>query len=713
MRTGRILGFIVGGVAALIALVMISVWLLVNPNHYKAKIAAAVKDGTGRDLVLQGDIKLSVFPWIALELGPASLGNPPGFSGEPFASFQHAALRVRLLPLIHERLEIGRVEIDGLDVRLQKNAEGKGNWEGFGRAEGVAGAGPVAGTGTLAGTGTSAGAGSLVASGTSAGADTAAGTGTSVGSGTTSADVSTEGGNKLLQGLAGIKITNAHVRYEKFTLENFKLETAPFTDGVVPISIHFDANRGVVTEHATVEAKVALSNPHDRYFRFAALSLVGQVSLAGDNRPLRWNMSTPGLDLDLAAQTLMAPEFTLAVAGAQMNGRLQATKILDDPSVAGSVTLAPVLLREFVPRWGLSSPQTRDPRAFAQVSGSTSFVYGGNALRFNDVHLTLDDTRIQGNVAIENLETEALTFNLSADHIDADRYFPPEGGPPEGAVSGQARGQPESAMKSAEPSRPLEANGTLSVGSLHMSRLNMSNLRLTLAAKDGLTHVFPVQAQVDGGRYSGDITLDSRGSVPILSLDEHLSGVDMGTLLATNDRSVHLSGKGDITMKASGRGAALNAILRTLNGHVDADVMKGAVEGIDLGYELGRAEALFKHQDAPAAQNTHRTQFDTFKTSTDITNGIAQTKDLTIASQALRVTGQGSTNLASKAINFQLLADTLQTVQGVPIQLPVKVTGTTSDPSIRPDIEMLAKSQLRQKLQNVLHDKLQGLFGKP
>jgi hypothetical protein len=79
----------------------------------------------------------------------------------------------------------------------------------------------------------------------------------------------------------------------------------------------------------------------------------------------------------------------------------------------------------------------------------------------------------------------------------------------------------------------------------------------------------------------------------------------------------------------------------------------------------------------------------------------------------LKITGQGSMNLATSAINFELLADTLRTTQGVPIQIPVIVSGTTSNPTVRPDVEALAKGQLRQKLQDVLKDKLQGLFGKP
>src|ERR1700742_4633106 len=129
MRTAKILGVVVGGVVLLIAVALIAVWLLVNPNNYKGRIEAAVKNATGRDLVLTGDMKLSVFPWVALELGPASLSNLPGFGSEPFLAFNRAAVRVKLLPLLHQELQVAKVELDGLDLRLKKNPDGKGNWE--------------------------------------------------------------------------------------------------------------------------------------------------------------------------------------------------------------------------------------------------------------------------------------------------------------------------------------------------------------------------------------------------------------------------------------------------------------------------------------------------------------------------------------------------------------------------------------------------------
>ncbi len=108
MRTVKIGALVLGGLLAVVLLALLAVWLLVNPNDYKPQIAAAVKRATGRELVLEGNLALSVFPWIALELGPASLGNPSGFPAQPFVSFKHASVRVKLLPLLAKRLEIGQ-----------------------------------------------------------------------------------------------------------------------------------------------------------------------------------------------------------------------------------------------------------------------------------------------------------------------------------------------------------------------------------------------------------------------------------------------------------------------------------------------------------------------------------------------------------------------------------------------------------------------------
>jgi hypothetical protein len=45
--------------------------------------------------------------------------------------------------------------------------------------------------------------------------------------------------------------------------------------------------------------------------------------------------------------------------------------------------------------------------------------------------------------------------------------------------------------------------------------------------------------------------------------------------------------------------------------------------------------------------------------------------------------------------------------------IPLRITGTYTDPTVRPDLDKLVKGELKQRLQDVVHDQLQGLFGKP
>lgn len=671
MRTGRLLGWVVGGVVALFVLALVAVKVLVDPTLYKDRIAAAVRQATGRELDLKGDIKLSVFPWMALEVGPASLGNPPGFGAEPFLSFRHATVRPKWLPLFQKRLEVARLEIDGLDVRLQTDSQGHGNWE------------------TPESTG---------------GPDAQRSAGAA----------SDREATAALPGLNDLRLTHARVSYQAIVVSALSVETGRITEGVIPIALHFDVARGVASQSASVDAKFDFSgDPADKRYRVAALTVLGQVHLADNPRPLRWNLSLPAIEVNLNDQTVSAPGIALTVSGAQLTGNLQATHLLDDATLSGSLSLAPLVLREFFPRWGLTAPKTQDPRAFSALAGSTDFSYRAKRVRLDNLRLALDDTHVQGNAVLNADDTPALDFALTADKIDLDRYFAPDEQPslPQPATK-PPQPEAEPAQGPSAAKQPFRANGTLALGSLHLARLDLTDLRLTLAADDGLVRLFPLQAQVDGGRYAGDIAFDHSGRVPSLSVDEHLSGVDMGRLLATRGRKVHLSGTGDFSVKAQGSGTSSEAMLRTLTGHVEARLTEGAVEGVDLGYDLNRAQTLIDPGAAPAVPDTGRTRFEVFQATADITNGVARTSDLTISSPVLHISGQGSTDLSTKGIDFALLAEPILS-GGTRIEVPVKVTGTTADPTVRPDIAAMAKGQLGQKLKDVLRDKLQGLFGKP
>ena len=129
-RITRVLGLgLLMAVIALVLLALFAVGFLFDPNDYKAEIIQAVKRETGRDLQLDGDLDLKLFPWVSVAVGEARLGNAPGFGEAPFAEIDNAKLSVKLLPLFSQKIEIGSVELDGLVLRLARDRRGNGQLE--------------------------------------------------------------------------------------------------------------------------------------------------------------------------------------------------------------------------------------------------------------------------------------------------------------------------------------------------------------------------------------------------------------------------------------------------------------------------------------------------------------------------------------------------------------------------------------------------------
>ena len=109
------------GIAALV--------YLVDWNDFKDTIQNQVKKQTGRDLEIAGDLSPSVFPWAGISIGEISLANAEGYGDTPFARIGSADVKVKLLPLIKKEVNVRTVELIGLQVDLQRAADGTTNWD--------------------------------------------------------------------------------------------------------------------------------------------------------------------------------------------------------------------------------------------------------------------------------------------------------------------------------------------------------------------------------------------------------------------------------------------------------------------------------------------------------------------------------------------------------------------------------------------------------
>jgi len=102
-----------------------------DPNDYKDTIAKNIKEETGRDLRIDGNIGLTFYPWLGLDLEGVSLSNAIGFGEVPFLQTKAIKVRVKLIPLLRKQLEMDTLVLHGATINLVKNAEGVTNWDDF------------------------------------------------------------------------------------------------------------------------------------------------------------------------------------------------------------------------------------------------------------------------------------------------------------------------------------------------------------------------------------------------------------------------------------------------------------------------------------------------------------------------------------------------------------------------------------------------------
>ena len=115
---------VIGFVIILVLSISVIAIALINfdPNNYKDTIAAKVKEQTGRSLIINGDINLTFYPWLGINVEGISLSNAANFGFAPFLETKTINSRANLLPLFRQYLEMDTLFLPGAHVNLARAA---------------------------------------------------------------------------------------------------------------------------------------------------------------------------------------------------------------------------------------------------------------------------------------------------------------------------------------------------------------------------------------------------------------------------------------------------------------------------------------------------------------------------------------------------------------------------------------------------------------
>jgi uncharacterized protein involved in outer membrane biogenesis len=120
---------VLSGLLVVILITVTVTFVSLDPNEHKDWISEQALERTGRTLSLEGDIDVTFYPWLGIEVNKLTVGNAAGFGDTPFLQAEYLKLRIKLMPILKDRYVVDTVSVRGAVINLAKNKEGVSNWD--------------------------------------------------------------------------------------------------------------------------------------------------------------------------------------------------------------------------------------------------------------------------------------------------------------------------------------------------------------------------------------------------------------------------------------------------------------------------------------------------------------------------------------------------------------------------------------------------------
>ena len=681
---GRLVKILLLGVAAVVGLLMIgaiALFLFFDPNDFRDEISAEVKEATGRDLIIEGDLSLSVFPWIAVNIGRTQLGNAAGFGDEPFLSFEKARLSVKIAPLLFQQtVTIGTVSLDSFSLSLEVAANGHNNWEDLsqmGQRE--------------------------QAEETAEAADTA---------------------DPQALNIADVRLSDATIVFHdaqagtatKISELSLKVHSVvagePFD---IAAEFDFESDPAGVSGQLQLSSSMMVS---DGIQQVSIRDFVIEGHLDGvAAETTEYRFSAPAIDVDLLADRVTMGRMQLSLLGLDISADVEPYSY-SEMRPRMTLMVEPFSAKALMQTLGVEAPPTADPEALTRVSISSRAELGETAVALTAMTLELDDTKMTGALSIPLTEQGAYQFNLLADSIDVDRYMAPAG-----SGTGTSASSEEDIEIPVDLIRTLKAKGSLELKRALLSGMTFENMELGVNSVSGQLRMHPITAELFDGTYNGDVRINAASDIPSISVNENIKGVQLEPLAKAMFDLENITGTIAGSFKLSGSGRNLSAIRSDLDGSMAFTLADGAWEGTDLWYKVRSAYALYKQRPPPEPKLPARTEFSNVRVTGPVRDGVFSNDDLLVELPFIQMTGNGTVDLAEGQIDYAMQARVLEQPEFVNAAseseledlteavIPLSITGPLADPDIRLDVEEMLKAEAERALEKQADKLKRRLFG--
>ncbi|CAH0525392.1 AsmA family protein [Vibrio hippocampi] len=660
-----------------IVLGIVGLVTLVNPNQFKPMIIEQVKNQTGLDLEVKGDIGWQFFPSVGLELGRTELKNPQGFSKPNLFAVDQVSVSVSVVPLLSQQLDIGSVTLDGAQVYLETLKDGRSNLDSINQSAQTTQDQNAAAEQETAPT-------------------------------DQSSDSKSSASNWQIT-LNGVTVSNAQLEVNNFQTDSFTklsnvgLNISEFVADQwtkADFSLDGENNQQKFTAKGSLELK--LSQDFKQYqvknIDFAATYNDGvnqvesaQLTLATFNfdQANRLDFSALGMAADMKFDAKGGTDFTLDSAISKLDVK--------------QLTLDAKLEGEALPKSAMD----------INMASDLSFDISKGFLDFVLESLSVNNITLDGKATVQLDDIPKVRFSLHSANIDLDEFL---GLDQQQSADNSETNKPAStaSAQEVEPDlsalKQLDVQGDIVIDKFKASNAHMQNVKTNFHINRGVASLNAFSSQLYDGTITAKGQLNANTSPATYSAVKTIKGVKVQPMLKDVADNDMLEGTGNIDVNVKGKGLAPTTMKKNLTGTVKINFADGAVNGINVAQIIRENYAKFKGESLEGTSGPQKTDFSAMTATLNLANGVVSTTNLTAESPLLRIHGEGSADYVNETVDFLVRTSVVGSLEGQggktiddlkDVTIPIKITHTWSDPKFALVFDDVLKQKAQKEVERV------------
>ncbi len=609
---------------------------VVDVNSYKERIEQMVTEKTGCSFSLGKDVKISVFPWLGLQMSEVRISSPDGFDSGDMVYAKNFEVRVKLLPLFSGNVKINTFALDSPRIFLEKSKDGRANWQEIGQID----------------------------------------------TGISKDHQSVQEAPQQTDRASG-HVETKDSRKGKFPISSLMVEHFSITDGSIQM---VDKQAGTMKELTDLNlslSNISLDKPihMELAMRFDQMPL----SLKGTAGPLGNPPGSQKMEMDVQIKAL-------DMIHCRMAGRL--SDLSGAYKFHGTINVAEFSPRKLVQALKMDFPiQTADSGVLEKFAFTGDVDSVPDSVGLSNAIVKIDDTTIKLAAGVTDFARPNVKARIHINKMDVERYLPP--------VSEEK--QTEKTDNTAQDSgtgpvisqdselRRMTLDVQVDTGALKIANIAIDKSRLVLLGKSGVFTIKPLELDLYQGKLSVSARADLTASPVQTSIQAEGKKIQVNQLLQDAAGLNILEGTLESRINLSANGLSSDDILKTAKGKGRLLFTDGAIVGIDLAGMARNASSILKgkQQSGPAP----RTDFSEVSLPFSLAREVVTIHDARLQSPFIRLLANGTAHVSDQTLDLRIAPKFVGTIKGQGdtqehsgVLVPLKVTGSFSNPKIRPDM---------------------------